>query len=400
MNELNARNSDLSALQINRGRHNGPPGRWKRWLHLLWVLVPVVIYFGYQIAIKQVTPALKVKVDTVKYLTGTEASVDLVATGYVVAQVKADVSSKATGRLKRITVEEGDTVMAGEIIAELDNEDFQAEVDMARANLRQAQADSLESELNFNRQKQLLDKGMSSEVVVENATAAYHRALANVEAMKARLRAAEVAYENSIIRAPFTGTILTKQADIGEMVAPLAAGTSSRGSVVTMADMTSLEVEADVSEANIQKVIVGRPCQIVLDAYPQVNFAGYVKKIVPTADRTRATVMTRVAFSNIDGRVLPEMSARVSFLPDTSRMEPESPATVVVVASEALTQREGKTVVYKVQENYARQTAVSVGRELDKVKEILSGLAVGDRVILSPPGGLKDGDKIEEVQTL
>ena len=167
-----------------------------------------------------------------------------------------------------------------------------------------------------------------------------------------------------------------------------------------MADMTSLEVEADVSEANIQKVIVGRPCQIVLDAYPQVNFAGYVKKIVPTADRTRATVMTRVAFSNIDGRVLPEMSARVSFLPDTSRMEPESPATVVVVASEALTQREGKTVVYKVQENYARQTAVSVGRELDKVKEILSGLAVGDRVILSPPGGLKDGDKIEEVQTL
>jgi len=400
MNELNSRDSDLSALKIDRARRSGPPGRWKRWLHLLWLLVPVVIYFGYQMAIKRVTPALKVKVDTVTYLTGTDASVELVATGYVVAQVKADVSSKATGRLKRISVEEGDTVLVGEIIAELDNEDFQAELDMARANLRQAQADSLASELNFNRQKRLLEKGMATEEGVENATAAYHSALANVDAMRARVRAAEVAYENSIIRAPFSGTILTKQADIGEMVAPLAAGTSSRGSVVTMADMTSLEVEADVSEANIQKVIVGRPCQIVLDAYPQVNFAGYVKKIVPTADRTRATVMTRVAFSNIDGRVLPEMSARVSFLPDTSRMEPESPATVVVVASEALTQREGKTVVYKVQENYARQTAVSVGRELDKVKEILSGLAVGDRVILSPPGGLKDGDKIEEVQTL
>ena len=400
MNELNARDSDLSALKIDRARHSGPPGRWKRWLHLLWLLVPVVIYFGYQMAIKRVTPALKVKVDTVTYLTGTDASVELVATGYVVAQVKADVSSKATGRLKRISVEEGDTVLVGEIIAELDNEDFQAELDMARANLRQAQADSLASELNFNRQKRLLEKGMATEEGVENATAAYHSALANVEAMRARVRAAEVAYENSIIRAPFTGTILTKQADIGEMVAPLAAGTSSRGSVVTMADMTSLEVEADVSEANIQKVIVGRPCRIVLDAYPQLNYEGYVKKIIPTADRTRATVMTKVAFSNIDSKVLPEMSARVSFLPDPNTSDTASSLKTIVVTSDAVTQRAGKSVVFKVQDNYARLTPVTVGRQLGEVREVISGLAVGERVIVSPPGGLEDGDKIEEAQTL
>ena len=400
MNELNARDSDLSALKIDRSRPSGPPGRWKRWLHLLWLLVPVVVYVGYQTAIQKVTPAMKVKVDTVKYLTGTEASIELVATGYVVAQVKADVSSKATGRLKRIYVEEGDTVLAGEILAELDNEDFMADLDMARANLRQVQADSVVSELNFNRQKQLFEKGMTPEEVVENATAAYHRALANVEAMKARVRASEVAFENSIIRAPFTGTILTKQADIGEMVAPLAAGTSSRGSVVTMADMTSLEVEADVSESNIQKVIVGQPCEIVLDAYPQVKYEGHVKKIIPTADRTRATVMTKVAFSQIDGRVLPEMSARVSFLPLRNESEPTAPSTAMVVKSDAVTQRDGKTVIFTVQESYARQTIVTVGRQLGDVKEILSGLAVGDRVILSPPGGLKDGDKIEEAQTL
>jgi RND family efflux transporter MFP subunit len=400
MNELNARDSDLSALKIDRTRQSGPPGQWKRWLHVLWLLLPVVVYVGYQMAIKKVAPALKVKVDTVKYLTGTEASVELVATGYVVAQVKADVSSKATGRLKRIDVEEGDTVLAGEILAELDNEDFMADLEMAQANLRQVQADSVAAELNFNRQKQLFEKGMTTEEVVEDATATYHRALANVEAMKARVRAADVAFENSIIRAPFAGTILTKQADIGEMVAPLAAGTSSRGSVVTMADMTSLEVEADVSESNIQKVTVGQPCEIVLDAYPQVKYKGHVKKIIPTADRTRATVMTKVAFSSIDSRVLPEMSARVSFLPVRKETEPTAPSTAMVVESDAVTQRDGRTVVFKVQGNYARQTLVTVGRQLNNVKEILSGLAVGDRVILSPPGGLKDGDKIEEAQTL
>jgi RND family efflux transporter MFP subunit len=400
MNELNARDSDLSALKIDRTRQSGPPGQWKRWLHVLWLLLPVVVYVGYQMAIKKVAPALKVKVDTVKYLTGTEASVELVATGYVVAQVKADVSSKATGRLKRIDVEEGDTVLAGEILAELDNEDFMADLEMAQANLRQVQADSVAAELNFNRQKQLFEKGMTTEEVVEDATATYHRALANVEAMKARVRAADVAFENSIIRAPFAGTILTKQADIGEMVAPLAAGTSSRGSVVTMADMTSLEVEADVSESNIQKVTVGQPCEIVLDAYPQVKYKGHVKKIIPTADRTRATVMTKVAFSSIDSRVLPEMSARVSFLPVRKETEPTAPSTAMVVESDAVTQRDGRTVVFKVQGNYARQTLVTVGRQLNNVKEILSGLAVGDRVILSPPGGLKDGDKIEEAQAL
>jgi len=400
MNELNARDSDLSALKIDRARRPGPPGRWKRWLHLLWVLMPVIAYVGYQTAINKVTPALKVKVDTVKYLTGTEASVELVATGYVVAQVKADVSSKATGRLKRISVEEGDTVLAGEILAELDNEDFMADLDMARANLKQAQADSVAAELNYNRQKQLFSKGMTPEEVVENATANYHRALANVEAMKARVTWAEVALENSVIRAPFNGTILTKQADVGEMVAPLAAGTASRGSVVTMADMTSLEVEADVSESNIQKVIVGQPCEIVLDAYPQVKYEGHVKKIIPTADRTRATVMTKVTFSNIDSRVLPEMSARVSFLPVRNESEPTAPSTAIVVKSDAVTQRDGRSVVFKVQESYARQTSVTVGRQLGDVKEILSGLAVGDRVVLLPPGGLKDGDKIEEAQTL
>ncbi len=400
MEEFNARNSDLSALKIDRARKSGPPGRWKRWLHLLWLLAPVVLYFGYQMTLESVTPALKVKTDVAAYLTGTEASVELVATGYVVAQIKADVSSKATGLLKRITVEEGDTVRSGDLIAELENEDIQAELNVVQANLKQAQADSVAAELNYKRQKNLLEKGFTTDEVFESATAGYHRALANVEAMKAAVRAAEVAFDNTIIRAPFTGTILIKNADIGEMVAPFAAAASSKGAVVTMADMTSLEVEADVSESNIQKVIVGAPCEIVLDAYPQVKYPGYVKKIIPTADRTRATVMTKIAFSKIDRRVLPEMSARVNFMPSQKETPASEPTSTLVIKSEAVSQREGQTVAFKIEDGYARQIAVTVGRRLGDVTEIVSGLNAGDKVIMSPPGGLKDGDKIEESQNL
>ncbi|MEW5794806.1 MAG: efflux RND transporter periplasmic adaptor subunit [Candidatus Zixiibacteriota bacterium] len=400
MNQLNAGSSDLSALKIDRNRQSGPPGRWKRWLHLLWILLPIVVYLGYRIAIKEVTPALKVKTDVVRFLSGSDAAVELVATGYVVAQVKADVSAKATGLLKRIYVEEGDSVLSGQVLAELDNQDLVAAVDLARANLKQAQADSITAELNYNRQRDLRAKGLTSDELLENAVAGYHKAMAGVDAMKANLRAAEVAYENSIIRAPFKGTILTKQADIGEMVAPLAAGVSSRGAVVTMADMTSLEVEADVSESNIQKVIVGQPCEIVLDAYPQVRYEGRVKKIIPTADRTRATVLTKVSFDKIDSRVLPEMSARVNFLLVKSDSSEAPPTSALVASSDAVTQRDGQAVVFRAQEGYARKAIVVVGRQLGNVREIISGLSAGDRVILSPPGGLKDGDKIEEVPQL
>lgn len=258
---------------------------------------------------------MKVKTARVQMSTGTKALTELVATGYVVAQINADVSSKATGRLKKLKVEEGDNVNNGDIIAELENDDIRAERDLALANLKRSQADSVEATLNYSRQKRLFDAGHISKEVFDAAEAAFRRAAANVEAMEAGAKAAEVALENTIIRAPFAGTVLAKHADVGEMVAPFASASSSRGAVATIADMSSLEVEADVSESNINKVTPKQPCEIVLDAYPDVRFAGHVKKIVPTADRTRATVMTKVAFDNIDSRVLPEMSARVNFLP-------------------------------------------------------------------------------------
>lgn len=393
MTEPNASNADLSALKIDRDKKRSVPGRHRKWRHLLWLLVPIVLFIAYKVTLTRVTPELQVRTGTVQLLTGSEAASELVATGYVVAQVKAAVASKATGRLRVLKVEEGDSVRSGEILAELDNDDLRAALDLTRANLKTAQADSLQASQNLVRQQKLVDSGYATEEVLEAATAGYKRALAEIDAATANINAAEVALENTVIRAPFDGTVLTKNADVGEMVAPFASAASAKGAVVTMANMKSLEVEADVSESNINKVQVGGPCEIILDAYPDNRYAGKVKKIIPTADRTRATVMTKVAFTAIDSRVLPEMSARVNFLPlvDTAAVKPQP---VAAVPNEALTMRDGKQVVFRVVDGLTRVTPVTIGRKLGAFTEITSGAAVGDMVVLSPPGGLESGQKI------
>ncbi|MEZ5360654.1 MAG: efflux RND transporter periplasmic adaptor subunit [Candidatus Zixiibacteriota bacterium] len=394
MTDSNAHGADLSALKIDRSKKTKPPGRWKRWLHLLWVPVIIIGYFAYQASIREIRPSLKVRTATAYTITGSNATAELVATGYVVAQVKAAVASKATGRLRVLNVEEGDVVTKDEVLAELYNEDIKAQLAIAEANLSLSLADSIETELNLRRQIKLRESDYTTAEVVEAATAAFAKAAASVKASRAAVRAAEVDLEYTIIKAPFDGTVLTKNADVGEMVAPFASSASSRGAVVTIADMRSLEVEADVSESNIQKVKIGAPCEIILDAYPDVTYAGFVKKIVPTADRSRATVMVKVAFSNLDDKVLPEMSARVNFLPEKSG-EDQYVEPVLVVDHGAITSRDGQTVAFVVDGEYVSQQAITIGRRMGDETEIVSGLSAGQTVVLSPPGGLKSGDKIE-----
>ncbi|MCI0531775.1 MAG: efflux RND transporter periplasmic adaptor subunit [candidate division Zixibacteria bacterium] len=391
----NARTADLSSLRLDRDKRAKPPGHWKKWLHLLWILVPVIGFLVYQVALKKAAPTVSVRTAKAELVTGSMASAELVATGYVVAQRKAAVSSKATGRLEVLNVEEGDRVKKGAVIARLENSDVQAGLDLAKATLAVARAESTDAELNFNRQTGLLKVDATTLDKVEAATARYQTALANVKAQKANVSAAGVALENTIIRAPFDGTVLTKEADMGEMVAPFASSSSSRGAVVTMADMGSLEVEADVSESNIQKVEINQPCQIVLDAYPAITYRGFVKKIVPTADRSRATVLTKVAFIDRDDKVLPEMSARVNFLSLEEKSAVKLDQPVVAVPKTAITQRQGKKVVFKVNGSLVEEIPVEIGRELGNITEIVSGISAGETVVLSPAGGLKSGDKIE-----
>lgn len=390
--------ADLSSLRIDKSKKTSdrPPSKLWTWLGI--IVVAIVLVIGYFLLRERLTPAMSVRVVSATLVTGNDASANLVASGYVVAQRKAEVASKATGRLEFLGFEEGDLVKAGQVIARLDNKDFMATLDLTKATLQQAEVDSLDKGRKYRRAQSLFKSGSITDAELESAEAAYRNASAMVEQAKANVRVAEVSLDNTYIRAPFDGTVLTKNADVGEIVAPFASSASSKGSVVTLADMSSLEVEADVSESNLDRVRVGRPCEIILDAYPTVRYPGSVKKIVPTADRARATVLTRIAFSQLDERVLPEMSARVSFFVDSSDLRQSSGASMVTAPKDAVTSRGTDKVVFLVVGELVAMTTVQTGKEIGSQIEITSGLQPGQKIVLSPPGKLETGQKITIIQ--
>jgi RND family efflux transporter MFP subunit len=386
---------DLSSLRISsekkdQSREPGIP--WK-------IIVPVVLVAlligGYFLLRPGLTGTIEVEMATATFTSPAQANAVLTASGYVVAQVKAAVASKGTGRLERLLVEEGDKVRKGDLIAQLEDQDVLAALDKARADLAVARADSSDARRSAERQQTLLASGLSSKAEFDAAEARYGRVVATILSARAAVRAAVVGLENTRIRAPFDGTVLTKNADVGEVVAPFASSVNSRGAVVTMADMSSLQVEADVSESNITRVASGQPCEIVLDAYPEKRYAGIVHKIVPTADRAKATVMTKVAFTERDNRVLPEMSAKVTFLSkDTEKSEAGAPSRLTVPAS-ALVPRNGSWLVIGVRDGKIVERPVRTGATLGNRIEILEGLVPGDQIALHPDPSLTPGMKVK-----
>lgn len=389
--------ADLSSLRINRSdppAAGKPKSKLPYRLAIVAVLLAVaaVVYFIVQRAID---PAVDVQLTTVVLSSPSQANAVLTASGYVVAQRKAAVASKATGRLEYLGAVEGDRVKKDQVIARLENADIKAQLDQATANFKLSEADLQDALRSRDRQKSLLDKGLTTQAEFDAAEARYRRVLASIEVAKAAVAGAQVALENTLIRAPFDGTVLTKNADVGEMVAPMAASVSSRSAVVTIADMSSLEVEADVSESNIERISINQPCEITLDAYPDVRYAAYVAKIVPTADRAKATVMVKVAFRSYDSKVLPEMGAKVLFL---TKEAPSAQATVqplLTVSSSAVAKRGDQHVVFMVREERAVEVPVTIGRQMVSLTEILSGVTSGDRVISKITDDLHDGSPVK-----
>ena len=337
---------------------------------------------------------LEVKLTTVIKQTPGRSNAVLTASGYVVAQREASVSSKGTGVLVYLGVVEGDKVKKGQIIARLDDRDIVAQLDEAKSSLQLFKAQLNEVQNNFNREKELFSRGLSSQQSLDQAETAYKSLMANIDIADARIRAAEVALENMIIRAPFDGTVLTKNAEVGEIVAPFGASTTSRAAVVTIADMNSLMVETDVSESNIEKIEQDQYCEIVLDANPGKTYQGYVFKIVPTADRSKATVLVKVAFKNYDSGVLPEMSAKVSFLSKNNEVE-ENQEPVLTALLSAVEDIDGRKVVFIVVDDIAAQKEITTGRLFGSYVEITSGLAEGDKIINDLNEKIKDGVKVK-----
>ncbi len=392
--------TDLSKLRIDRDLAPVRSRRRRKWLWLLAFAVAAAAG-GAWYALQP--RALAVQVTPVVVAYPSQQFVVLNATGYVVAQRKASISSKATGRVEWLGVAEGSRVKAGDVIARIDARDVVAQADAAQANVRaaqaaltQAQAEETDALAQLKRANDLLAKGFVSAASVDTAKARADRAVAGVASAKASIGAAEsaarnaqVAVDYTVIRAPFDGVILSKSANVGDLVTPFSNAADSKGAVVSMADMDTLEVEADVSEGSLAKIQVGQPAEIVLDALPGVRFRGRISRMVPTIDRAKATVMTKVKFDAIDPRVLPEMSAKVSFL--SQEVTPDQQKPLLAVAPDALAQRDGRAVVFVVRDDKAAPIAVTPGLKFAELVAIAGDVKAGERAVLRPPATLAAG---------
>jgi len=400
---------ELAALRIEREPIQTGSRRWVGWVVLL-VLLAAAGAGAWKWATRE--RPVEVSVATVnERAAGTQAAV-LNASGYVVARRRATVSSKITGKVVEVNVEEGMAVKEGQILARLDDATSKAALALAQAQLASAKKNVTENEVHltqakitFDRQTKLLNGGYGTQADVDLAKADVDATDARIAAFKEQVNVAERQVElaqtdldNTIIRAPFSGVATTKDAQPGEMVSPVSAGGGfTRTGICTIVDMHSLEVDVDVNESYIGRVSAGQDVTAVLDAYPDFQIPAHVITIVPTADRQKATVLVRIAFKQLDPRILPDMGIKVTFLrSDKDATTPAANAAPVTLAPKAAIRADGDTnVVFIVRaDGVAERRAVRVGGTDGDRVEILAGLHSGDRVVLTPPQTLKDGDKV------
>ena len=399
---------DRSAAPLKRRRRKWP-----------WVLGALVIAGA--AAALLMPRKTEVQVSAVLAAYPSQQYADLTASGYVVAQRRAAVASKGTGRLIELTVREGSVVKQGDLIGRLDASDVQAALGATQAGVAQSQAakaqaeaalgqgraELVNAEVELKRQQALQAQGFISAQAVDAADrraavarsalgtqqAAIATAQAGIVQAQAQVRMQQVNQANTEIRAPFNGVVLVKNANVGDMITPFSSASGTSGAVVTMADMATLEVEADVSESNVARVKPEQPVEITLDALPDVRFRGTVARIVPTVDRAKATVMTKIRFEALDARILPEMSAKVSFLSRPATAEDQLP--VIAVNPKAIAQRDGKPVVFRLSGETVQAVPVTLGRKIGDLQELTgSALKSGERVVLSPADALKAGARV------
>ncbi len=394
---MNTPAPDVSRLRIDRGIPAVRSRRRRRWIGLAMVAAAIGAGASWYLAQPRVIAVQTTPIVTVY---PSQQYVVLNSSGYVVAQRKAAIASKATGRLEWLGVAEGSRVKAGEVIARLDNRDVVAQAESARASvaaaraaLEQARAEDRDAATSLKRDQDLQAKGFVAQAAVDTARMRADRAsagVANAQAAiavaEANARNAQVGVDYTLIRAPFDGVILSKSANVGDMVTPFSSAVDSKGAVVTMADMTTLEVEADVSESSLAKIEVGQPVEITLDALPDARFKGRISRIVPTVDRAKATVMTKVRFDAIDPRVLPEMSAKVSFLSREVTAADQRPQ--VAVNPDALATRDGRTIVFVVRDDRAALVPVAPGIKVGELTAIAGAVKTGEKAVLKPSADL------------
>jgi RND family efflux transporter MFP subunit len=405
---MNDKSDRISALKIDRSAATSSGGG------RLWLLIPsalIVLALGWWFLLRPSAGAVMVETDTARRPPSIAAASSVLdASGYVVARRQATVSSKLTGKVEEVLVEEGMRVEKGQIVARLDDATQQAQVHLAEAQVDASQAALAEIEaqlraarLERDRLREMAERQLTSAASLDSAEAVYDALAAKLETGKenvgvamSNVALARDALDNMTIRAPFGGMVVSKNAQPGEMISPVSAGGGfTRTGICTIVDMESLEIEVDVNEAYIQRVSSGQRVSATLDAYPTWQIPAEVIAIVPTADRQKATVRVRIGFLERDGRVLRDMGVKVAFLGSEAPAEPEQELQGVLIAREALHDDADGAFVWRISNGIVERRGVEVSGSLDRERVlVLRGLAVGDTVIRSAEGGLSAGQKV------
>jgi len=397
----------LHELRIDRAQRDDDGSR-PRWPWIVGAAIVVLVLAGGAAAFALRGHAATVETSTAVAAASSSDAAVLQATGYVVARRQATISAQIIGTLTEVSVDEGAHVRQGQILARLDPTAYQAQLDSTKAQYAAAQAGVIKARAtlqqdraNAARMDAVVARGYVSkqdaqqaDTLVATDEAGLDVAIKQAQAAKDQVRAAQVNVDFTIIRAPFDGVVTDKAAEVGEIVSPYTSGGGGiAGGLATIVDMNSLEVDVDVNEAYISRVVPGMPVEAVLDAYPDWKIPAHVIAIIPSADKSKATVKVRIALDQKDPRIIPQMGVRVSFLEkkDANR----KPLPGVLVPKSAIVQRDGKDVVFVVKGGHAERAAVTTGADFSDLKQVTQGLDAGAEVVTTPSADMKDGEKVQ-----
>jgi RND family efflux transporter MFP subunit len=401
--------ADLGSLRIHdRHRSGGQTG--KRLGYASAVLGAIVIIAGLAFAFRNQTPAVEV-VTAQKPESGGRSAI-LNASGYVTPRRRATIAAKITGRVTGVFFDEGTHVHAGQLLATLDDSDTKRALDSAKADRDASQAAIADfqvqlkfAQIQLRRADQLQKAGVQTQEYLDTAStnadslkAKIELAKQQVQSSEARIREAQQAVDNCVITAPYDGIVVSKDAQVGEMVSPISAGGGfTRTGIATIVDMNSNEIEVDVNESYIARVKDRQKVTAILDAYPNWEIPSHVRTVIPTADRQKATVKVRISFDKLDPRILPDMGIKVTFLSDepVKKVDAAAPVVVALLPADAVHDESGKKVVFLVKNDRLERRAVSVGSTEGSQTEILSGIVAGDAVVVRGPANMQEGQAVQ-----
>lgn len=393
---------ELASLRIERRAPRRIPWGWIVFLILLMAVAAGYFFLGGQQKLKTLAaPEVATVNASVQSTSGPNAGTPiLTASGYLVARRQSVVSAKIQGRISSLLVDAGSIVKEGQVLATLDNGDYIANIAKAKADIEYAKANLAEMERQLRLQQDMYQAKVVSQDSYDAARSKVQLARAAIDQDEANLKVQEAILDYTIVRAPFDGIVVKKMTEVGESVTPIAPGvnlSTSSGAIVAMADMNSLEAEVDVNESNVGQLSQGQPADITVQAIPDKTYKGVLRQVIPTADRTKATVTVKTTILNKDKYLKPEMSCNVTFLepPKKQADKNAAPQRIVTIPKDAIATRDGKSVVFEVENNKVRSIPVVTGNDLHGQVIVKDGLVGSETLVNNPPPNLHDGDSVK-----